>query len=114
MVAAIRGAIPVASASKAAAGTAIVQVAAPSAEAEAVSEACVGCYAALAECGDERQCGLAQMSLKMCIAKQVCQQQAEAFEAMKGSDQVEAAVARFEAVEGCLSEWACNQKSKPY
>lgn len=81
-----------------------------SAEVEAVRKSCAKCYDALAQCENEKDCGLAQMTLKMCIAKQVCREQAGAFESMKGEHQIEKAMERLEGVESCLAEWARVQK----
>ena len=74
---------------------------------DAVREKCAAKMAALAACeGQPAEEARASIDLTLCLADQVCQKEAAAFRAMKGSTDGAAAGARFEGVQSCLAKWA--------
>jgi len=70
----------------------------------AVRERCSDRMEALRACADERECAMAHIGLTMCIAEQVCRDEAAAFKASRTSTEDDKAQ-RYGAVEECISRW---------
>ena len=81
-------------------------VVAARASVDAVREKCAEKMAALQACEGAAEEARASIDLTLCLADQVCQKEAAAFRALKGSSDGAAAGARFEGVQSCLAKWA--------
>lgn len=81
----------------------------------ALREACRPEFAAVGRCGDDAECAHAHMGLVLCMAKQVCEAEAAAFEkalhAEGGSAEARRARA-FEDMQGCLSKYATASRAR--
>lgn len=78
----------------------------------AVNTACASHVSALQSCDNERECAKAHIGLMLCIAKQVCSNEAAEFTALRGvaGDTAAAdAAERFARMETCVSKWAAAQ-----
>jgi len=73
---------------------------------DAVRDRCADRMAALAECDSETACAAAHIGLTMCIAQQVCQDEANAFAQLKGTTDGAAAAERYARVDECVLRWA--------
>ena len=82
-------------------------VAAQERVADAVRNGCAERMQQLAACQSEAECAHAHIGLTLCVAKHVCQNEARAFEALKGKadgNEREAGL-RFGAMEECVARW---------
>ena len=65
------------------------------------------CMAELSACTGEREIAHAYIGLTLCIAKQVCAAEADAFTALKQRAEAEPELVsrRYESMEACVSRW---------
>lgn len=61
-------------------------------------------------CDSDSACAMAHIGLTMCIGEQVCAVEAAAFKAMRSNaSDAEAASARYNEMEECVSRWARDE-----
>jgi len=75
-------------------------------DADRVRQRCQEYFDALADCGDEREQAQAHIGLTLCIAREVCPQEAADFVALKGRADPDIASATFSQMEECTARWA--------